>query len=209
MAALAAEAFGALALLAPNVFGTSELLPTIDAAWSSLAVGTSHNILTGCAMDLTTYAEQRPLLEMGCGGAENTRDAVVNTLAQATWNQPYSGSTWPVVVFQQNSVSAGTAALAEYVPDPALGIDLSNVTSFALTNSNVSTPVQQSADQTLLFQAAVPSLGYQQGTLAATSANSWLGELVFGTVAPGRFFLQNEFLRAEIGDDGRMLIASG
>jgi alpha-mannosidase len=205
MAALAAEAFGALAMLAPNVFGTSELQPTIDAAWGSLAVGTSHNILTGCAEDLTTYAEQRPLLEMGCGGAENTRDVVVNTLAQATWSQPYSGSAWPVVVFQQNSVSAGTAALAEYVPDPALGIDLSSVTSVSFSNPNVATPVQQSADQTLLFKAAVPALGYQQGTLTTTPANNWLGELVFGTVAPGRFFLQNQFLRAEIGDDGRVL----
>lgn len=205
MAALAAEAFGALAILAPNVYGTSELPPTLDAAWSSLAIGTSHNILTGCADDLTTYAEQRPLLEMGCGGAENTRDAVVNMLAQAAWSQPYSGSPWPVLVFQQNSVGAGTAALAEYVPDPALGIDLSNVTSVSMSNPNVSTPVQQSADRTLLFKAVAPALGYQQGTLATTAANSWLGELVFGTLASNQFFLQNEFLRAEIDNDGRIL----
>ncbi len=205
MAALAAEAFGALALLAPNVFGTSELQPTIDAAWSSLAIGTSHNILTGCAMDLTTYTEQQPFLQMGCGGAENTRDTVVNMLAQATWNQPYTESQWPVVVFQQNSVSAGTAALAEYVPDPALGIDLSNVASVALANSNVSTPVQQSADKTLLFQAVVPALGYQQGTLATTPPNNWLGELVFGTLSPASFFLQNQYVRAEIGNDGKIL----
>jgi alpha-mannosidase len=205
MAALAAEAFGALALLAPDVYGTSELQPTIDAAWSSLAIGTSHNILTGCAPDLTTYAEQRPFLDMACGGAERTRDAVVTMLAQATWNTVYTGSGWPVVVFQQNSVPVGPAALAEYVPDPALGIDFSTVTSIALGNANVSTPVQQSSDQTLLFQATVPALGYQQGAFATTPPNSWLGELVFGTVSPGVFFLQNQYLRAEIGDDGRIL----
>ena len=38
--------------LAPNVYGTSELLPAIDAAWSALGIGASHNILTGCADDL-------------------------------------------------------------------------------------------------------------------------------------------------------------
>jgi alpha-mannosidase len=206
MAALAAEAFGAVGLLAPNVYGTSELLPTIDAAWGSLAIGTSHNILTGCAMDMTTYAEQQPFLQMACGGAENCRDAAVNTLAQGTWNLPYkdSGASWPVVVFQQNSVSAGTAALAEYVPDPALGLDLSGVTSVAPANSNVSTPVQQSADKTLLFQAVVPALGYQQGTLATTPPSSWLGELVFGTLSPTSFFLQNQYVRAEIGNDGKI-----
>ncbi len=205
MAALAAEAFGALALLAPNVFGTSELLPPLDAAWSSLGIAASHNILTGCAMDFTTHTEQVPFLQLGCGGAENARNAIVNTLAQATWNRAYSGSGWPVVVFQQNSVSAGTTALAEYVPDPALGIDLSSVSSVALSDPNVATPIQWSADQTLLFQGVVPALGYQQGTLATTPPNQWLGELVFGTLAPDQFFLQNQYLRAEIGNDGRIL----
>jgi alpha-mannosidase len=205
MAALAAEAYGALGLLAPNVYGTSELQPMIDGAWSSLGIATSHNMLTGCAPDLATYAEQQPFFAMGCGGAENTRDAIVTMLAQATWSKPYSGSPWPIVVFQQNSIAAQTAALAEYVPDPMLGVDLSGVTSVALSNASVSTPVQMSADQTLLFQGVVPALGYQQGTLATTPPNSWLGELVFGTLGPGSFFLQNQYVRAEIGDDGRIL----
>ena len=201
MAALAAEAFGALALLAPNVYGTSELQPTIDEVWSSLGIGTSHNILTGCAADMPTYTEQHPFLKMACEGAESTRDSVVNMLAQATWNTDYTPSQWPVVVFQQNGAGAGATTLAEYVPDPALGIDLSGVTSVTF-GANVWTPVQQSADQTLLFQAAAPALGYQQGTLAPTPPNSWLGELVFGTLSPTRFFLQNEYVRVEIDNDG-------
>ncbi len=117
MAALAAEAFGALALLAPNVFGTSELLPTIDAAWGSLAVGTSsqhpHRLCDG-PHDVRGAAVR--CWQMGCGGAENARDAVVNIAGTGRRGASRTRVASAGRRLSAEQRQAGTAALAECAP---------------------------------------------------------------------------------------------
>jgi alpha-mannosidase len=203
VALLGAETFAAIAMLAPNVFGTGALPTAIEDAWASLSIGASHNILTGCGTDPVSFSEQIPFLEMSSGTGETIRSALVKILAQATWGDGYSTGEIPIVVLQQVGLPV-EKGLVEYRADPALDLNLKKVRSLqpAGVPPPPRVPVQLSAEGSLLLKADAPSMGYQRATLSEKPPSEWFGPLVFGTLPNNGCFLENELLRAEIDEDG-------
>jgi alpha-mannosidase len=158
---LAAEVLSIIATWAQPGGGTGTLgtginwAQSLEEAWNLLTPSTHHDYITGTAIPDVYHTEQITLLRQADDRAQWLVQEAMETIAGAI-NTGYN--TNPVVVF--NPLGFGRNGIAE--------IDAAAVANTSLSISG--SGYQTTANGGLLFEAKVPSLGYQTVYLGSAEA---------------------------------------
>lgn len=169
-AMLAAESLAAIAGIGPAVYGTQLGQHLLDTAWSTVAISTSHNLLTGCGPNTTTYAETQPFFRYSKANAQALRDSFQQSIASAISplaNKPYEN----VVLFNELGLKRTAGRVAVYHPDATAPQDFTDIRSVAAVTGKTSFPARPAGDGSLHILADIDALGYQQFTLETADVN--------------------------------------
>jgi alpha-mannosidase len=197
-ALLAAESLAAIAGLAPAVYGTQMGQGFLDTAWQTVGISASHNLLTGCGPNKTTYAETQPFFRYAQSNASALRQSHLESIAAAI--KPVGGPDKEVVLFNELGVKRTTGRVAVYTPDPTAAPNLDDVRSVISIDKTRNFPARPASDGSLHIMADVDPLGYQQFSLSADDvALSTMGcTVVTRSTNDTSITIQNGLLSAEV-----------
>lgn len=163
-AMLAAESLAAIAGIGPAVYGTQLGQHLLDTAWSTVAISTSHNLLTGCGPNTTTYAETQPFFRYSKANAMALRASFQQSIASSI-NPLKDKPNENVVLFNELGLTRTAGRVAVYHPDPTAPQDFTGIRSVAAVTGKTSFPARPASDGSLHILADIDALGYQQFTL--------------------------------------------
>jgi alpha-mannosidase len=162
-------------------------------AWMLLAPSTHHDYITGTAPDSVYAAEQSKDLTQAFSAAADVQAQVLNAIASAIAAAPQTDEQ-PVAVFNPTGICQ--SGLVE-LPAPR------NTAWMSVRSDNGYSPVQTTAEGSVLFLAVSPSFGYTTVYLSTQSPTIPAPTLqATHDSTKNTYTLMNEYLSAEIGVQG-------
>ncbi|WP_016952825.1 alpha-mannosidase [Anabaena sp. PCC 7108] len=201
------------ATLANVLFGVQYPQDEIEAAWKKVLFNQFHDILPGTSIT-QVYEDALPTWEHVEQVGNKILDESLSAIAShLTLPQPPQPHSIPIIIFnslnwQRSQVVSVTLPKTILTASPSTQVDFVGVAPelYSAGNHNPIWTIydidgnqllSQQSENSLLFLATVPSIGYQIYWLSPTSQNPHIDNSEF----PQNWILENEYLRVQVNPE--------